>query len=496
MSTSKASPLLAAPTGALLGDGSRTDNFSYQSGDIAWMLTAIVLIVLMIPGVGLFYAGLVRKKSALSLLWLSGMATAVASLQWLLWGYSLTFSPTAGRYIGDLHNFGFRYVLGQPSVAAGTMAELLFALYHGTVAAITVVIAVGAVAERGRTLPAMLFIFVWLNVIYAFIAFWTWHPNGWYARMGGLDFAGGTPVHISSGCAALAYSYVLGKRLGYGTKDLDQPHNATYIVLGTALLWVGWLGANAGSAHAANLRAVMAMVVTHFAACTGGIAWCLLDYRRERKWSAVGFCCGVLSGLVTISPGAGYVSPWAAVIFGVVGGITCNLATMLKIALRCDEPLDIFAVHAVGGLVGNLLTAFFAMDSIAHLDGVTHIAGGWVEHHWIQFAYQLAGSAAGAAYSFFGSYLILLVIGYLGRWWPALELRVTKEEEVLGLDEYNGQVAYMLDEPVEESDILTSSTPSSVETLICSSGNVANRSKSSQHTEAIVKCVERKATEA
>ena len=224
----------------------------------------------------------------------------------------------------------------------------------------SVVIAVGAVAERGRTFPALVFVFVWLNVVYSCIAFWTWHPNGWYARMGGLDFAGGTPVHISSGCAALAYSYALGKRLGYGTVAVDRPHNITYVALGTALLWAGWLGANASAAHAANLRAVMAMVVTHFAACAGGIAWCLLAYLRARTWTTVGLCCGVVSGLVAISPGAGYVSPWAAIVFGVVGGAACNLATTLKTALQCDEPLDIFAVHAVGGLVGNLLTAFFA----------------------------------------------------------------------------------------------------------------------------------------
>jgi ammonium transporter, Amt family len=210
-------------------------------------------------------------------------------------------------------------------------------------------------------LPALIYMFVWTTIIYDAIACWTWNPHGWVAKMGGLDFAGGTPVHISSGTAALAYSYMLGKRRGHGTQELNyRPHNVTHIVIGTVFLWVGWFGFNAGSALGANMRAVMAAVVTNLAASTGGITWCLVDYRLERKWSTVGFCSGVIAGLVAITPGSGFVPAWSAVVYGVVGGAACNYATKLKYFLRCDDALDIFAVHAVGGFVGNILTAFFA----------------------------------------------------------------------------------------------------------------------------------------
>ena len=203
--------------------------------------------------------------------------------------------------------------------------------------------------------------FVWSTVVYDAIACWTWNPSGWVYKLGGLDFAGGTPVHISSGSAALAYSLMLGKRRGHGTHELNyRPHNVTHVVIGTVFLWVGWFGFNAGSALAANLRAVMAAVVTNLAASVGGVTWCLLDFRLEKKWSTVGFCSGVVAGLVAITPGSGFVPAWAAVVFGVVGASACNYGTKIKFLLGIDDALDIFAVHAIGGLVGNVLTAFFA----------------------------------------------------------------------------------------------------------------------------------------
>lgn len=211
-------------------------------------------------------------------------------------------------------------------------------------------------------LPALVFMFIWTTIVYDPIAYWTWNGNGWSFKMGGLDFAGGTPVHISSGAAALAYSLMLGKRNGYNKVNglPYRPHNVTHVVLGTVFLWVGWFGFNGGSALAANLRAVMACIVTHIAACVGGLTWVLLDYRLERKWSTVGFCSGAIAGLVAITPAAGYVPPWSAFIFGVVGGISCNFATKLKFLLGIDEALDVFAEHGVGGIVGNLLTGIFA----------------------------------------------------------------------------------------------------------------------------------------
>lgn len=280
----------------------------------------------------------------------------VADNQWFLWGYSLAFSKTASPFIGNLDNLGLRGVLGQKT---GNVPDLTFALFQCMFAAITPALAIGAAAERGRMLPCCVFIFVWATVVYDPIACWTWNPNGWVFVLGGLDFAGGTPVHISSGAAALAYSIMLGKRQGHGTRELIyRPHNVTHVVLGTVFLWFGWFGFNGGSALGSNLRASMACVVTNLAASVGGFTWVLIDYRLERKWSTVGWCSGAIAGLVAITPASGYVPPWSAVVFGVVGAFTCNYATKLKYLIGVDDALDIFAVHGVGGLAGNLLTYF------------------------------------------------------------------------------------------------------------------------------------------
>ncbi len=291
--------------------------------------------------------------------------------------------------------------------------------------------------------------FVWSTVIYDPIACWTWNPHGWVYVMGGLDFAGGTPVHIASGSAALAYSLMLGKRRGHGTHELNfRPHNVTHIVIGTVFLWVGWFGFNAGSALSANMRAVMAAVVTNLAASVGGITWCVLDYRLEKKWSTVGFCSGVIAGLVAITPGSGYVPAWSAVVFGVVGGAACNYATKLKFLIGIDDALDIFAVHAIGGIVGNILTGFFAAyvqpeysygpwmltrssDYIVHLDGYSSLPGGWLSHNYVQLGYQLADSATGFAYSFGGTCIILFIMNLI----PGLSLRASEQAEVLGMDD-------------------------------------------------------------
>ncbi|EMD01019.1 hypothetical protein BAUCODRAFT_61123 [Baudoinia panamericana UAMH 10762] len=427
-------------------------NVFYESGDIAWMLTSTALVLLMIPGVGFFYSGLARRKSALSLIWLSVMATAVTTFQWFFWGYSLAFSHEAGPFIGTLDNFGFHNVLAQPSVGSARIPDLMFAVYQGMFAAITVALAVGAVAERGRMFPCVVFMFVWTTIVYDPIACWTWNPHGWVYKLGGLDFAGGTPVHISSGSAALAYAYVLGKRSGFNTHVLNyRPHNVTHIVIGTVFLWVGWFGFNAGSALSANMRAIMAAVVTNLAACVGGITWCLVDSRLEGKWSTVGFCSGVVAGLVAITPGSGYVPPWAAIIYGACAGVGCNFATQLKFWMSADDTLDIFAVHAVGGVIGNLCTGLFASDYIAHLDGYTVIQGGWVNRHWIQLAIQLCDSVVGMTYSFCVSAAILFAMSFIGRWFPIFRLRVSKEEEEAGIDDVEiGEFAYDYVELIRE----------------------------------------------
>lgn len=222
-------------------------------------------------------------------------------------------------------------------------------------------IMVGAAAERGRMLPAMVFMFVWTTLVFCPCALWTWNVYGWGFALGAYDFAGGGPVHVVSGCGALAYSYVLGPRKGHGTYELNyRPHNIVNIVLGCVLLWVGWFGFNGGSSLGANLRGVMAIYNTNLAAGFSGLSWMLMDFRLEKKWSTVGFCSGVVAGLVTITPGAGFVPPWAAPIFGLVGGCLCNLSTGLKYYLKADDAMDIFAIHAIGGFVGLVLTGIFA----------------------------------------------------------------------------------------------------------------------------------------
>ncbi|KAI9758980.1 MAG: hypothetical protein M1840_003617 [Geoglossum simile] len=425
------------------GGNSLTEDLTifYDRGDLAWMITASALVLLMIPGVGYFYSGLARRKSALSLVLLSMFATAIVGFQWVLWGFSLTFSHSGGPFIGSLENIGFRNVLAQPCVGSPKVPDLLFAIYQGMFAAITPALAVGAATDRGRLLPACVFIFVWSTLIYDPIAFWAWNPKGWLAKLGYLDFAGGTPVHMASGSAALAYSVMLGKRHGYSkVHGLPyRPHNVTHVILGTVFLWVGWFGFNGGSALSASMRAIMACVVTHTAASVSAMTWCFMDMRLDGKMSAVGFCSGAVVGLVAITPGSGFVPVWASIIFGVVVGVVSNLATKLKYYMAIDDSIDIFASHCVAGFVGNILTAFFAADYIARLDGYTSIKGGWINKHYIQLGYQLAGSAAGLSYSFIGTCIILFFINLI----PGLSIRCDLESEIGGIDAAEcGEFAY------------------------------------------------------
>ncbi|TFK69353.1 ammonium transporter [Pluteus cervinus] len=412
----------------------------YNLGDMAWVLTSTALVWLMIPGVGFFYAGLLRRKNALSMIFTSMLSIAVVSFQWFFWGFSLAFSDTAGPFIGDLRYFALRNVLDQPSIGSARIPSILFCVYQLMFAAITVALAVGAIAERGRLGPLIVFMFVWSTLVYDPIACWTWNANGWSLKMGGLDFAGGTPVHISSGTAALAISLYLKPRLGYGSERLAyKPHNTTYVILGTTFLWFGWFGFNGGSALSANIRAVNALIITNLAASVGGLTWMFWDYRIEKKWSAVGFCSGAIAGLVAITPGSGYVGIPASVLFGFCAGTFCNFATQLKFLLGVDDTLDIFASHAIGGVVGNLLTGLFTQHSVAAYDAIADIPGGWLNRHFIQLAYQLADSCAGLSYSFVVTTIILWAMHYI----PGLRLRADQESEIVGLDESEmGEYAY------------------------------------------------------
>ncbi|KAF9465420.1 ammonium transporter AmtB-like domain-containing protein [Collybia nuda] len=421
-------------------DPATGDTIVYNLGDIAWVLASTALVWIMIPGLGFFYSGLLRRKNALSMIWTSMIAIAVVSFQWFFWGYSLTFSDTGSKYIGNLDYFALKGVFAQPSVGSSRIPALVFCVYQLMFAAITPAIAVGAIAERGRLGPLLVFIFAWTTIVYDPIACWTWNPNGWSFILGGLDFAGGTPVHISSGTAALAISIFLGKRRGYGTTRLAyKPQNTTYVVLGTVLLWFGWFGFNGGSALSANLRAAQASFITNLAASVGGLTWMLWDYRLEKKWSTVGFCSGAIVGLVAITPASGFVGSPAAVAFGFVAGTVCNFATQLKFLAGYDDALDIFASHAIGGVVGNIMTALFAQASVAHFDGITVIPGGWFDHNWVQLGIQIADSVAGMSYSFVMTTIILWIMHYI----PGLTLRVSEEDEIVGIDDAEmGELAY------------------------------------------------------
>ncbi|CDH60145.1 ammonium transporter [Lichtheimia corymbifera JMRC:FSU:9682] len=415
----------------------------FSAGDISFVLTSMALVWLMIPGIGYFYSGMARSKNALSLIMCCVLSLVVVTLQWFIWGYSLTFSKTASSpFLGNMDYALFRNVLGSPSMGSDKIPDIVFALYQNMFAALTPALAIGSAAERGRLLPMIIFIFIWSTVVYDPIAYWTWNANGWSAQLGGLDFAGGTPVHISSGFASLAYAIILGKRQGHGsiTKvDEFKPHNMSNVILGTAFLWFGWFGFNGGSALSGNLRAAMACVVTNLAAATGAITWLILDYRITKKYSALGFCSGAIAGLVAITPASGFVGPGPAIAIGFLGGLSCNLAVRLKHMLNFDDAADVFAVHGVGGFVGGLLTGLFAESYVAGLDGSTVIDGGWINHHWIQLAYQLADCTAGAAWSFGITYIILFIMDHI----PGLSLRVDPEVELQGLDTAEiGEMAY------------------------------------------------------
>ncbi|KAK8847538.1 hypothetical protein IAR55_005396 [Kwoniella newhampshirensis] len=419
-------------------DGS--DPVIYNLGDMAWVLCSMALVWIMIPGVGLFYSGLLRRKNALSMIFLSVAGVAVGSFQWFFWGYSLAFSDTGSKFIGNLDYFCLKGVLAQPSVGSTRIPALVFCVYQCMFCLITGVLAIGGFAERSKIGPVMVFLFCWLTLVYCPIANWTWNANGWSFIMGGLDFAGGTPVHISSGTAAFAISVYLGKRRGYGTERLAyKPHNTAFVILGTVFLWFGWFGFNGGSALSANLRAVQACIVTNLAASVGGLTWMLLDWRLERKYSAVGFCSGAISGLVGITPAAGYVGAPAAVAIGFVTAFACNFATKLKFLLNVDDTLDVFASHGIGGMVGNVLTALFAQASVAGFDGITVIPGGWFDHHYVQLGYQLADLTAGFSYSFVMTSIILWIMHFI----PGLRLRASEEAEIVGIDDaYLGEFAY------------------------------------------------------
>lgn len=389
------------------------------------------IVYLIIPGLGLLYGGLAHRKSALALLFQSILVGAITTFQWMFWGYSLAYSRTAGPFIGNLENFGLRNVMSAPSIGNPNIPEIVFCLYQLLFCACTVQIVVGGAFERGRIIPSLVFAFCWATIVYCPIACWTWNPNGWLFNLPSLDFAGGGPVHIASGWAALAYALVLGKRKkNLSDKSHGKPHNITLVFLGTILIYFGWFGFNGGSALNGSVRAMLAAFNTNTAASAGAIGWVLVDYFKHKgRFRVVGACEGVIAGLVGITPAAGYVSVWLAAVIGFLTAVVCSLMDDVNEWLHIDEGMDVFKLHGIGGMTGSLLSGIFATEAISALDGAT-LAPGGIDGNGIQVGKQFAEITAISSYSFVVSLILLLILKYI----PGMHLRVSDEAEERGLD--------------------------------------------------------------
>jgi Amt family ammonium transporter len=389
----------------------------------SWIMTSTALVLFMtIPGLSLFYGGLVRTRNVLSVLMQCFAITCVASLVWLVCGYSLAFAEGNG-FIGGLSKVLFAGV-AQESVS-GAIPESVFALFQMTFAIITPALIFGGFAERVRFGAVMLFSILWLLLVYVPVTHWVWAGDGWLFNRGLLDFAGGTVVHITAGVGSLVCALVLGPRTGFG-KTAMAPHNMTMTVTGAGMLWVGWFGFNGGSALAADGNAGMAMLVTHISAAAGSIAWMLLEKFKFGKPSVLGIVTGMVAGLGTITPASGYVGPGGALVIGLTAGVVCFFATQtLKQKLKVDDSLDVFPVHGVGGMLGTFLAGIFASSALGVFSGQGYAEGMTMGS---QIVVQLTGIVATVLYTAVLTFIVLKVVNALAGF------RVTPEEENTGLD--------------------------------------------------------------
>jgi ammonium transporter, Amt family len=413
---------------ALAASSAFAQDSKIDPADTAWMIGATGLVLMMtIPGLALFYAGMVRKKNVLATMAQSLAATLVVSLLWAFVGYTLAFTGE-GAFIGTLDRIFLAGVtLDAVSPLAKTIPESLFMIYQMTFAIITVALVAGSVADRLRFSAFLLFCALWLLVVYVPIAHWVW-GGGFLGTYGLIDFAGGTVVHLNAGVAGLVAAYVVGARRGYGSENL-APYDLALAVIGTGLLWVGWFGFNGGSALGANSRAAMAIVATHLAASMGAFTWMALEWSTRGKPSVLGMISGAVAGLGTITPASGFVLPMQAVLIGLVAGAFCFWAcTWLKLKIGYDDSLDVFGVHGVGGFTGTLLAGVFAVGALSatpELPGGVH---GLLEGNPQQVVAQLYGIVVTLVWSGALTFVILKVIGAL------VPLRVRQEDEVMGLD--------------------------------------------------------------
>ncbi|OOG42827.1 ammonium transporter [Polaromonas sp. A23] len=390
---------------------------SFSSGDTAWMLVCTVLVLLMtVPGIMLFYSGMMRAKNALSIVAHVFAATTVVTLTWVAIGYSLAFTPGT-PLLGDLTRLFSQGLIGAKVGAhpsAPTVPESAFFLFQLAFAVITFALIIGATVERMRLSATIFFAGFWTVLVYAPVAHWIWQPSGWLAAMGHMDYAGGTVVHIAAGASGLVAAKFVGPRRGFG-KEPMVPHNLMITIIGAGLLWAGWFGFNAGSAFEASSRAVGALLATQVAASVGAFAWGLAEFTQRGKFSVLGMATGAIAGLVAVTPASGFVGPQGAAVIGAVSGVLCFIAvTQFKRLTGIDDSLDVFALHGVGGFIGTVLTPVFALKEIAPVTAT--------------ILTNLTGALAVTFYAGAMTFIILLVVK------PLAGLRVTAEEEALGLD--------------------------------------------------------------
>jgi len=398
-----------------------------NSGDTAWVLAATALVMLMSPGVGFFYGGLVRSKTVVSMIGLSFLAFALASIQWVLFGYSLAFGSDVSGFIGGLNFFGLSGVGMGEAPLANNIPHLIYMAFQLVFAAVTLAILTSCFAERVKLSSFIVLGLLWTTLVYDPLAHWVW-AGGWSAQMGAIDFAGGTVVHISSGFSALAIALVIGKRMGFGSYVME-PHNIPMAMIGAAMLWFGWFGFNSGSALAANGLAASAFVVTNTAAAAGALSWLVASWVKGKP-SALGMVSGAIAGLVAITPASGYVDSMSAIVIGAVAGILCFMALLFRVRRGLDESCDAWAVHGVGGFWGAIATGIFATSAVNNYTGLIY-------GNFHQFEVQVIAAVAAVVYAFVVSYALARIVD------ATMGLRVTEDEEYVGLDiSQHGEKAY------------------------------------------------------
>jgi Amt family ammonium transporter len=398
-----------------------------NSGDTAWVLAATAMVMLMSPGVGFFYGGLVRSKTVVSMIGLSFLAFALASVQWVLFGYSLAFGSDISGFLGGLNFLGLNGVGMGEAPLANNIPHLVYMAFQLVFAAVTLAILTSCVAERVKLSSFIVLGLLWTTLVYDPLAHWVW-AGGWTAQLGAIDFAGGTVVHISSGFSALAIALVIGKRMGFGSYVME-PHNIPMAMIGAAMLWFGWFGFNSGSALAANGLAASAFVVTNTAAAAGAISWLVASWIKGKP-SALGMVSGSIAGLVAITPASGYVDAMSALVIGAIAGVLCYTALLFRVSRGLDESCDAWAVHGMGGLWGAIATGIFATSAVNNYTGLIY-------GNFHQFEVQVVAAVAAMIYAFVVSYALARIVD------ATMGLRVSEDEEYVGLDiSQHGEKAY------------------------------------------------------